>query len=697
MGKSVLFGYLLSALAYIALPVIAKYQIEAAARNRLLILVSAATVIWAVILTYQAYGAHFHYSTIYFAELIKFTAWLGFMVTLLWLSVSSVGRNKLLLLLGLACIAAMLSSAGILIYTNFPPFAEFDAVSIPLFSSFIILSIAGLIFVEQLFRNTPHYKRWSIKFLCIAVGALFAYDFYMYSDALLMRRVDENIWGARGYIYACVMPLIAISALRTRRWSTNIQISKNFVFHTATLFGAGLYLVAMAAGGYYIRIYGGTWGSVAQILFLFGAAILLGLLLFSGYARAKLKIFLAKHFFRYKYDYREEWLRLIKSMSNENSAQKVRYKAITALADIVESPAGMLWIRDSAGNYALSVNWNMPSVQETVHSGGALPRFFGKKEWVVDLDEVNDVPELYNQLRLPEWLANMSQSWLIVPLMHQNNLMGFVILARSRVPHKINWEDRDLLLTVARQVTSYLALVEANEELFNTRQFDAFNRLSAYVVHDLKNLVAQLALVTSNAAKHKHNPAFMEDAMMTVESATAKMRKMLQQLRKGASASGELAPVSIAEVLKEVVRLRSNDRPIPVLICEQQSIRILANRDRLISVLEHVVQNAQEATQGEGEVKVTLSEERDNAVISVEDNGCGMDEKFVQERLFKPFQTTKGNAGMGIGVYEGREYVHSMGGSMTVTSELGNGTAFFIRFPIYSTSELDTVEARKVG
>ena len=258
-----------------------------------------------------------------------------------------------------------------------------------------------------------------------------------------------------------------------------------------------------------------------------------------------------------------------------------------------------------------------------------------------------------------------------------------MVLGKPRAAQKINWEDRDLLFTAGRQVASYLALLQANEALFQARQFEAFNRLSAYVVHDLKNIVAQLSLIVTNAVKHKHNPAFMEDAFHTVENATNKMNKLLSHLRKGRLDIGSnQEQLNLIYLLKEAIARRNVDSPKPKLCCSEEEVFVLADYDRLLSVLEHLIQNAQDATLNTGQIDVTCSRNNGKVAIDIEDTGCGMSEEFVRERLFKPFQTTKGNAGMGIGVYESREYITAMGGTMSVRSAVDKGTTFTIQLPL---------------
>ncbi|MCK4587883.1 MAG: PEP-CTERM system histidine kinase PrsK, partial [Gammaproteobacteria bacterium] len=359
---------------------------------------------------------------------------------------------------------------------------------------------------------------------------------------------------------------------------------------------------------------------------------------------------------------------------------------------IVESPGAGLWVRDETGKYQAVAIFNMEAFEKySEKESSSMIGFLHQWQWVIDLDEYLDVPDLYQDLELPDWIEGEAKFWLIVPLMFQTKLYGFVILGQPRVPMKIGWEERDLLLTTGRQIASYFALKDMDEALAETRQFEAYNRLSAYVVHDLKNLVAQLSLVVSNSGKHRSNPAFMEDAIDTVENAVEKMSKLLSQLRKGYVEKSNLQNVRLDELLQEVAGRCSHEKPQPLFISQHSGGTILVDRERFGAVLEHLVQNSQEATSDTGKVEIRLSGTEERAIIEIVDNGSGMDKRFIQERLFKPFDTTKGNAGMGIGVYESREFIHSLGGSIKVESEVGQGTVFTISLLLGSKGFQDEV------
>ena len=553
-----------------------------------------------------------------------------------------------------------------------------------LLAGFLAMAIVGLVLVEQLIRNARSESRRSVKYLCMGLGALFVYDFYLYSHALLFKGVDPALWNARGFINALVVPVIGIAAVRDPRWSLDIFISRRVVFHTAALMGAGIYLLAMGAGGYVIHEYGGSWGTIAQVIFLFGAILMLSILLFSAQLRASLRVLINKHFFHYKFEYREEWLRFIHTLTSEEPTEQLRERTIKAIADIYQCPGGLLWQFRDGHRYELVANWQMPTpgFATFLSADSSLAQYLGEEEWVINCDEYQHDPGVYNGMVLPDWFGGIENAWLITPLVFHDRLLGMVVLARPPVAHSMNYEDYDLLRIIGRQSAAHLAQLDSALALSQARQFEACNRLSSYVMHDLKNLIAQLSLVVSNAARHKNNPQFMEDAIQTVENSVNKMNRLLTNLRSGRDPEQHVAQLDLCEVLDDVVNTMSAGSPRPSMDCQASGLHVLGDRERLAAVIGHVVRNAQDATPDEGMVIVRLFKQNDQAVIEVQDNGEGMDETFMRDGLFKPFITTKGKSGTGIGAYETRDFIRGLGGEVEVISRVAEGTTFRMSIPI---------------
>ncbi len=653
----------------------------------LLLIASFISFVWFACLGYQNTYHSIPYQYLHVLELIRNIAWYSFLLHILAIAFAedpggtrrlTLVRLALFTLSGLLLLHVFFASS--ILSLNWSFFPGTRAVLI----GYVLLALGGLILVEWLYRNTHPDQRWSIKFLCLALGGIFSYDFYLYSDALLFRHVNLELWNARGAINGLTVPLLAISVARNKDWSVKLFVSRHVVFHTTTFMGAGIYLLLMSSAGFYIKKYGGEWGQVLQAVFLFGALMLLLGLLFSGRIRQQLKIFLHKHFFANKYEYGQEWLRFTETLSKPETNEPIAENIIRAIAQIVESPGGVLWMVRETGEYTPVANWSMPIPPAAIiASHSPFIRFLEEREWVIYLEEYSQNTDAYEGLRLPDWLLEMDRAMLVLPLMQNKQLMGFIILASaSEIRADFNWEDSDLLKTVGRQAASYLAILNLSGKLAEAKQFEAFNRLSAYVVHDLKNVVAQLSLVVSNAKKHMHNEEFMEDAMQTVEHAVTKMNRMLGQLRKGQHEVGNIRRVMVNSVLTAVAERCKAGSPAPLLTPLSVDSCVAIDGERFEAVLEHIVQNAQDATDENGQVSLTVEQLDGEVIIDIQDNGSGMDEKFVQNHLFRPFYTTKGNAGMGIGAYECKEFVQNAGGRIQVTSELGVGTQFRIILPL---------------
>lgn len=556
------------------------------------------------------------------------------------------------------------------------------------------LAILGLVVVEQLYRRTPAEGRWAVKPLVLALGGMFAFDLFVFSEAMLFRRLDPDVWAVRGFAHGLIVPLVAIATARNTAWTIDLHVSRGVVVSSTALLVSGVYLLAMAAAGYYVRFFGGTWGRMLHIALLFAAFLVLAVVMFSGRFRSRLRVFVSKHFFSYRFDYRAEWLRFTQALSARSQQLGVHELCVKALADLVESAAGALWLRDGEA-YRQVARWNLAEVRASEPADGPLARLLESGEWVVDVRECAAAPERYRGLVLPAWLGALRDAWLIVPLANGAELIGFVVLAQPRAPMPVDWEVRDLLRTAGRQAAGYLAQIRATEQLLEAHKFDAFNRMSAFVVHDLKNLVAQLSLLLRNAERHRENPEFQRDALETVAHVAQRMNALMLQLRTGTTPVAGPQPVELAALVRKVQAAKSLARP-GIAVDAAAGIHVLGHADRLEHVIGHLLQNALDATLGGGKVAVRVIRDGQDAVVEVTDEGTGMTAEFVRERLFKPFQTTKPH-GTGIGVYESFQYVTGLGGRITVDSAPNVGTTVRVSLPECAVGGMDREALREVA
>ncbi|MBK1640329.1 histidine kinase [Chromatium okenii] len=669
-----LFSYSAALVAYLLLTAL----LVTAWRGRLMGLVAVvavtATAVWATLNLIIAVEMFLPLLLLATVELIRTGAWLFFLVHILVADADREVKRR-----WLSGVWILIAGAAFLTVV-LPEVVGWLALGAnTLFLVWTLLAITGLLLVEQVFRNRRADQRAEIKHLCLGLGAVFIYDLFFYADALLMQRTDPQLWEARGLVNALIVPLIAVSAARNPSWSLEVCVSRHVVFHSATLSGAGIYLTAMAAAGYYIRYFGGTWGALLQIAFLFIAIIALILLLFSAQLRARLRVLLNRHFFSLKYDYREEWLRFTAELSRPGV--NVPEAVVTALGAIVGSTGGMLWINNEQGAFTLIERVKVPAPNTLLQrSDQPLVQFLVERGWIIDLVEYRAVPELYNGFVPPSWLEKTPTAWLIIPLFFRNELGAFAVLTNTDPVRRLNWEDRSLLKTAGHQAASYVAQYRLDQALMRARQFEAFSQLSAYVAHDLKNLLAQQSLLIANAEKHKHNPAFVDDMIHTVKNSVTRMERLMQQLRTGAR-SAPATSVQLDELLDELALAYSDRQPTPQVLQRVPGLHVDADRERLRTVLGHLLQNAQDATPPTGQVWLRLQQQGNDAVIEIEDTGTGMSPEFICERLFRPFDSTKGLTGMGIGAFESREFIRSLGGTLNVHSQLGQGTVMQIVLP----------------
>lgn len=556
---------------------------------------------------------------------------------------------------------------------------------LPLVEGGLVLALLGVVLLEQAFRNATPGDRWALKYVLLGVGVLFVIDLVLYANALAFGAADARLWEARGAVDMLAAVVLWIGLSRLSRHRPAVQASQGVIFYTATLIAVGLYLVVMAFAALYVRVAGGTWGALLQALFVTSALLMLAVLLFSEQVRAWTTVVLAKTFAPYRYDYRAEWLRLTEALSGADQPGPLADRALRAVTRIVHSTSGGLWMRDPDGRYSPVAGELSTAPGHVVGAAEPWLRFLGEREWILDLSTA--LPPDIRRDDLPAWLAANTKAWLVIPLLRGEVLEGFIVAGQPLAPTAaLTWEDLDLLKATGRQAAAFLALERYARQLMQAQQFDAYNRLAAFMMHDLKNVAAQLALVVQNAAEHRRNPDFVDDAIATVDNAARRMLRLLEQFRAGAD-SARARRVNVVATCRQVIERCAKTRPSPTLVAPDEVLNVTIDPDRMAHVVEHVVRNAQEATPAAGRVTVTVKREGASVLIEVADTGCGMEPDFVRDELFRPFYSTKGSQSMGIGAYQAREFVRESGGRVDVDSAIGRGTTFRIELPAASVQE----------
>lgn len=637
---------------------------------------AATTTLWAGVQFAGSKGYADAPGLLLVVELLRNVAWLAVLVSI----VRSLDVNRVSERVAIRW-GALFVAAGLLLIVKFAMSAAVSPALLFVVGTGVMLSALILILTEQVFRNAPFDARSGLRYFCIGVAGIYVYDLVVFSLIVVNNELNSSQWAARGFVNALFAIPIAFAARRSFRLTLDQLLPRQFLFYSLSTIGIAAFIVIAFIADYYIATLGGTLSGVFRILFFAVAAMFAAVMIVSPTIRGRVRVFIMKSFFQYKYDYRKEWLRFISTLSTAES-DNVAGTAVRAIAQIVNSPGGVVWVQEDEGkNFEPFGAWNcaLPAMA-SVPDNSALARFLRQRQWVIDLVELRDYPMRYENLDLEEWVGDHAEWWLIVPLFLQNRMFGFVVLEKPRIVPSLNFEDHDLLRTVGRHVATYIDQAESDRRLAESRQFGTYNRLTAFLMHDLNNLIAQQSLVVKNAEKFRHNPDFVDDAIDTIANSVSRMRRLMEQLSSGSETSA-LQEVDLRTTVKQAAKRCDPRLPKPNVDCGTSRVPVSADPERLATVLEHLIRNAQDATKETGFIDVMLSADNNTATIVIADDGCGMTPEFIRERLFRPFDSTKGSQSMGIGAYQAREYVRRLGGHIDVTSTVGEGTRFEIRLP----------------
>jgi putative PEP-CTERM system histidine kinase len=562
----------------------------------------------------------------------------------------------------------------------------FGRMNDPALLSSLVLRVAiaagALVLVHNLYTAATADSRATIRLVMVALAAMWLYDLNLYTISYLGRNWSADLIHLRGLVMVAAALLVGLSIRRAAIW--RLQLSRSMTFQSLGVVAIGGYVLIMVLATSAIEMVGGPLVRPAQVAFVFAASVAALVLLPSRAFRAWFRVKLSKHLFRHRYDYRSEWLRFTDTIGRRgDDAPPLEQRIVQAVADITEAPGGMLLVPDEAGAMTLLARWNWPGADAPATAASTeVASFFSRTGRIVELDAVRgeDAGEEDEAAIIPEWMLSDTQAWALVPLVHFDRLAGLVLLARPPVSRTLDWEDFDLLRTVGRQVASYLAEAQGQQALADVHRFDEFNRRFAFIMHDVKNLVSQLALVTRNAERHADNPEFRADMIATLRNSTARMNDLLARLSQhNTGRAGEAQPVSALALVEAVARQK---RPVhPVVIGGSADLTMLADPARLEQALVHLVQNAIEASPRVEPVLIELGTNGREAIIAVIDRGAGMSAAFIRESLFRPFASTK-DGGFGIGAYEARSLVMAMGGRLEVSSREGRGSRFAVILPL---------------
>jgi putative PEP-CTERM system histidine kinase len=595
------------------------------------------------------------------------------------------------LVLALAFVALLrLVVMAMAVQLTLSPAAELMVFDISVTFRMLVI-VGGLVLLHNLYGGASNTARLALRWPAAGLAILWGFDLNLYAIAYIGEAWPAELGALRGFAAAILAILFAIGGGKGRD-ALHFSPSRAVAFQSLSLLLIGAYLTVMFAVAQAFAMLGGDFAQVLGNGFLIAATALAVLVLPSARLRGWLRVFLTKHLFQHRYDYRAEWLRFNRTVggafkSSDASALPLQQRVVQALADITDSPAGLLLSPDEHGELTLAGRWQWATVEVPATGLDAKAvTFLERHGFIIDLDDVRAGRDQRGEQGIvPAWLREETRAWALVPLLHFDRLVGAVVLARAPSGRALDWEDFDLLRVAGQQLASYLAEYAGQQALAEANRFDEFHRRIAFVMHDIKNLASQLGLLARNAELHVEKPEFRADMLVTLRNAADKLNTLLARLSRYGGSVDQLETVDAARVAGAVVTRHRAGRQ--VILNKLSECRVRASPESLEQVLDHLVRNALEASDEASAVFISVASDGLHGLIEIVDSGQGMSPEFVRSRLFKPFDSTK-SGGFGLGAFEARELVRAMGGRLEVESREGLGTRFIVRLPLAAASDL---------
>ncbi len=545
-----------------------------------------------------------------------------------------------------------------------------------------------LVLVHNLYGQAAPSSRVGIRLAMIALAVMWAYDLNLYTIAYFDPASAQGLLNWRGLPLAVAAALFAVGGARDERW--RIRLSRAATFQSLSLLAICAYFAVMAVLVTALRGSGFDWTRAFLIALLAAMTVAAMVLLPSSRARGWAKVKIAKHFFEHRYDYRTEWLRFTETIGATGpKAAPLGQRVIKAFADILDAPGGLLLVTDEHGSIEPAAAWNWSGA---ANPGAAIPSAEALAFWlsvgaegrILDFDALEGgwADARDRELDIPAPLLGEEQAWTGVPLIHDDRLVGLVLIASPDYRRPLDWEDFDLLRTAGRQAASSLAEAHGQQALMNAQRFEDFNRRFAFILHDVKNLVSQLSLLARNAERHADNADFRADMVATLKGSVGKMNELLARLAPTPDQRpARPEPTPLRPLVASAIAANRGDHD--VMLLGDGNLWVMADPLMLEQAIGHLVQNAVDASMPSQPVTVRMGGDDKQAFIAISDAGTGMDADFVRTRLFQPFASTK-RGGFGVGAFEAKSLVSAMGGRLTVESKPDEGSSFTITLPAAS-------------
>jgi putative PEP-CTERM system histidine kinase len=555
---------------------------------------------------------------------------------------------------------------------------------------FLLASILVLLELEKTLRGSRGTMRWQIKFTVLGLMALFGARIFTTSQNILYRSVNLDLTLVNNAALIIASVFLLRSLFRTRFFNAELYVSQNIIYNSLTLLIIGIYFIAVSLLAK-LSIYWSI-GYSLPILAFFLLISLVGFatIIFSDRLRRKTKLFISRNFHRPLYDYRKEWIRFTEETTAVRNVRELCQAVTRMVSEILHFLSVTIWLIDVPGGGVAFGGSTAITSQEAeslkVHDKAfkELTEYLKTETDPLDFGAHSDSWSI-NLPEMDREFLKAVQIRYVVPLRAGEHLIGMLTLDQRVANDMLTLEDFDLLKTIADQTATGMNQLRLVEKLQQTREMEAFQTMSTFFIHDLKNVASRLSLTMQNLPVHFDNPEFRQDAIKSIGQSLDKINTLCSRL----SSLRETMEMHMKEgdlnnIVNETVggfcgtipcRLETALAPLP---------KILIDQEQFSKVLINLILNAEEAVAAknqEGEIHVVTRKTGEWVELSVKDNGPGMSQEFIERSLFQPFKTTK-KQGMGIGLFQSKMIVEAHRGRMEVESTEGEGTKFRVLLPV---------------
>lgn len=550
----------------------------------------------------------------------------------------------------------------------------------------LVLTLGVLINLEKTFRTAVGMTRWRIKYLFLGMVMICGVRIYTVSQNLLFSVYDPALarLATLGVILGC--GLIVIGYFRSGLGEIDLYPSRVVLQGSLTVLLAGGYFLIIGVLAQWVAMLGGIASFPAQALVVLVGLAGLTVLLLSDRFRTGLQRFVSRHFHRAEHDFRKVWTEFTRRTSSALDDVTLAANAAEVISENFHV-LGVTVFRTAEDDSSLH------PVGSTEKQRAQSPLDF-ETAWLAEL-RIRARPFNLEKETNP-WARVLRENCptrfdhggdrLVMPLVASERLVGLVVLADrvNGVPY--SHEEIDLLSCIGDQLAAAFLNAALAEKVLQAKELEAFQTLSSFFVHDLKNAANSLNLTLQNLPVHFDDPEFRADAVKAVGRTVERINQMILKL---GSLRHELqlrrVPCRLDLLCAEVIEgLAAETAGGPPIQRDLQAVPELGlDRDAMHSVVTNLVVNAREAMSGEGAIRVATRVENDGLVLTVADEGCGMSAEFIRNQLFRPFHSTK-TKGLGIGMFQCRKIIETHQGSIGVDSAPGRGTRFTIRLPLTS-------------